>query len=141
MCFDSNFEIKICVVHLEIFLITWKDKRIDIFRSFFCFEPLNLTFIVRPRVFDIFYWILKIIVNNRPFEQRLWKRWVKQRLKSDFNEVLFVLESGELQCKIIKITPMFILEKDSTHKTYFNNNHFWLSFSGLILMKWTQSLF
>ena len=40
-------------------------------------------------------------------------------LKSDFNEVLFVLESGELLCKNIKITTICILKKGSTHKKIF----------------------
>ena len=37
-------------------------------------------------------------------------------LKSDFNEVLFVLELRELLCKNIKITTKFIFKKGSTHK-------------------------
>ena len=56
-------------------------------------------------------------------------------LKSDFNEVLFVLESGEMLCKNIKITTICILKKGSTHKKYLNNNHFRLLFSGFIRMK------
>ena len=40
-------------------------------------------------------------------------------LKSDFNEVLFVLESRELPCKNIKITTKFISKKRSTHKKKF----------------------
>ena len=56
-------------------------------------------------------------------------------LKSDFNEVLFVLESGELLCKNIKITTICILKKGSTHKKYLNNNYFRLLFSGFIRMK------
>ena len=56
-------------------------------------------------------------------------------LKSDFNEVLFVLESGEMLCKNIKITTICILKKGSTHKKYLNDNYFRHSFSGFIRMK------
>ena len=59
----------------------------------------------------------------------------KKDLKSDFNAVLFVLESGELLCKNIKITTICILKKGSTHKKYLNNNYFRLLFSGFIRMK------
>ena len=56
-------------------------------------------------------------------------------LKSDFNAVLFVIESRELLCKNIKITTQCILKKDFTHKKYLNDNYFRLLFSGFILMK------
>ena len=56
-------------------------------------------------------------------------------LKSDFNEVLFVLESGELLYKHIQITTICILKKDSTHKKYLDNNYFRVLCSGFIQMK------
>ena len=41
--------------------------------------------------------------------------------KSDFNEMLFVLEVGELLCKIIEITTLGIFKESSIHKKYLKN--------------------
>ena len=60
---------------------------------------------------------------------------ILNRLKLDFNEVLFVLVSRELLCKIIKITTKFIFKKGSHHKKNLNNNCFRILFSGYIQMK------
>ena len=56
-------------------------------------------------------------------------------LKSDLNDVLFVLELGELLCINNKITTIYHFKDISTDKKYLNNNYFLLLFCGFIRMK------
>ena len=48
--------------------------------------------------------------------------FVSGYLKSDLNEVIFVLELWQLLCKNIRIKTICIFEKNSTHKKYSYNN-------------------
>ena len=60
-------------------------------------------------------------------------------LKSDLNEVLFVLELGELSINN-KITTIWNLKKNYTNKSYLNN-YFLIHFVVLSKWKWTPPLF
>ena len=79
----------------------------------------------------------------------LWSNWggplhctrVYEYLKSDLNEVLFVLELWELLCINNKIRNICNFKKNSTHKKYINYNYFLLSKFGFIWMKVDKTLF
>ena len=66
---------------------------------------------------------------------------MKNPLKSDFNEVLFVLESRELLCKNIQITTKFIFKKGPPTKNIWIIIMFDFYFLVLYEWKWTQPLF
>ena len=65
----------------------------------------------------------------------------RNTLKSDLNEMVFVLELWELLCKNITVTTVCIFEKNPTYKKYLDNNDFPLLLFGFIRIKVGKTLF
>ena len=116
-------------------------RKSSLFSSRFNFQSNKS---IKPDFFCLDKFILSI--NNSPNYNSLSMSIasdanVCRTLKSDLNEVLFVLELGELLSINNKITTIWNLKKNYTNKKYLNNNYFLFYFVVLSEWKWTQPLF